>query len=68
MIYLFFQFICFNWRIITLQYCDGFAIYIHLFKEGLVIPIFTPGELRFPCFGSHGFIVQTSATALLAHC
>ena len=45
-----------------------FATYIHLVDEGLITPIFTPGELSFPCFGSHGSIGQTSATALPAHC
>ena len=40
LIYLFLKFIYFNWRLITLQYCSGFAIYWHESAMGIhVFPI-----------------------------
>ena len=38
--YLFFKFkfIYFNWRLITLQYCIGFAIHQHEFTKGVHVP------------------------------
>ena len=41
--YFFFKFIYFNWRLITLQYCSGFAIPWHESAMGVhVFPILNP--------------------------
>ena len=42
-LYYFFKFIYFNWRLITLQYCSGFAIHWHESAMGIhVSPSWTP--------------------------
>ena len=39
----FFKFIYFNWRLITLQYCIGFAVHQHVAATGIqVFPILNP--------------------------
>ena len=44
-----YKFIYFNWRLITLQYCIGFAMHQHEFTTGIhVFPIPNPPPSTFP--------------------
>ena len=49
LLFLKFKFIYFNWRLITLQYCIGFAIYQHESATGIhVFPVLNPPSSSLP--------------------
>ena len=47
-----YKFIYFNWRLISLQYCIGFAIHQHESSTGIhALPILNPLPPPYPCHG-----------------
>ena len=65
--YYFFNINLFNWRLITLQYCIGFAMHQHESTTGVhVFPILNPSSLLPPYTIPLGHL-SASAPSILYH-